>query len=218
MILHPEVHHKGILVILSSPSGAGKTTLCKRLLQNHPSFSLSISVTTRQPRSGEQDGKDYHFRSKEEFDALVKAEAFLEYATVFGHHYGTLRRPIEDSLSAGNDVFFDIDWQGTQQLQQSIPDDIVSIFILPPSLQELHKRLRLRNQDPAAIIEKRMREAVSEISHWPEYNYVLINEDLEKTVTQLAAIIHGEKLKRRRQFGLEKFIKNLVNPPEGLGL
>lgn len=204
------IHHKGILVVLSSPSGAGKTSLSQKLLEHHPNFSLSVSVTTRAPRPGEQEGREYYFRSIADFQQMIDQEAFLEYAQVFGHYYGTLRAPIEQDLMDQKDVLFDIDWQGTQQMHQSIPDDIVSIFILPPSLKALEERLRTRGQDSEAVIAERMAQANAEMSHWPEYGYVLINDDFERTLQQILSIVRAEKLKRRRQLGLEKFVKNLV--------
>lgn len=207
-----DIHHKGILVVLSSPSGAGKTSLSKKLLEYHPNFSLSISVTTRLPRPGEQEGREYYFRTQDDFQQMIQQEAFLEYAKVFDNYYGTLRAPIEQDLMDQKDILFDIDWQGTQQMHQSIPDDIVSIFILPPSLQALEERLRARAQDSDAVIAQRMQQASAEMSHWPEYGYVLINDDFDGTLHQILSIVRAEKLKRRRQLGLEKFVKNLVGP------
>lgn len=205
-----DIKQKGIALILSSPSGAGKSSISHALMERNPNFSLSVSVTTRLPRPGEVEGKHYHFKSAEEFDTLLEQEAFLEWAKVFGNHYGTLRQPVEEALHKGQDIIFDIDWQGTQQLCQSIRPDIVSIFLLPPSLKELETRLYKRAQDHEYIILDRMNKAMAEISHWPEYDYVLVNDHFETTVCHILNIIHSEKLRRRRQIGLERFIKTLV--------
>ncbi|HCI48386.1 MAG: guanylate kinase [Alphaproteobacteria bacterium RIFCSPHIGHO2_01_FULL_41_14] len=205
-----EIKHKGIALILSSPSGAGKSSVSHALMERNPNFSLSISVTTRPSRPGEEEGKHYHFKTQKEFDDLLEKEAFLEWAKVFGNQYGTLRQPVEEALHAGRDIIFDIDWQGTQQLCQSIRPDVVSIFLLPPSLKELETRLYKRAQDHEYIIMDRMTKAIDEISHWPEYDYVLINDQFETTVDQILKIVSSEKLRRRRQVGLEKFIKTLV--------
>ena len=205
-----DIKQKGIALILSSPSGAGKSSLSQKLIEKNPSFSLSISVTTRPPRPGEIEGKHYHFKSQEEFDLLSKEEDFLESAKVFGNHYGTLRHPVEESLQKGSDIIFDIDWQGTQQLCQTIRSDLVSIFLLPPSLKELEKRLYKRAQDHEYVILERMNKAISEISHWPEYDYVIVNDDFDSTLQKIMDIVSTEKMRRRRQIGLEKFIKTLV--------
>lgn len=195
---------------LSSPSGAGKTTLTRRLLDHSSNFMLSVSVTTRPPRPGEVEGRDYYFKSKETFEKMKEAEDFLEWAKVFGNYYGTLHQPVMTALEEGRDVLFDIDWQGTQQLTQKMGEDMVSIFILPPSMGELEQRLYRRSQDEASTILDRMSKAVSEISHWAEYDYVLVNEDLDKTLGKILAIIQAEKLKKSRQLGLETFVKGLM--------
>ena len=205
-----DIKQKGIALILSSPSGAGKSSLSQKLIEKNPSFSLSISVTTRPPRPGEIEGKHYYFKSQEEFDRLSKEDSFLESAKVFGNHYGTLRQPVEESLQKGADIIFDIDWQGTQQLCQTIRSDLVSIFLLPPSLKELEKRLYKRAQDHEYVILERMNKAISEISHWPEYDYVIVNDDFDLTLQKIMHIVSTEKMRRRRQIGLEKFIKTLV--------
>ena len=205
-----DIKQKGIALILSSPSGAGKSSISQALMTHSSNFSLSVSVTTRAPRPGEVDGKHYHFRTQEQFDDLLEKEMFLEWAKVFGHHYGTLRQPVEDALHEGHDIIFDIDWQGTQQLCQTIRPDVVSIFLLPPSLKELETRLYKRSQDHEYVILERMNKAIGEISHWPEYDYVLVNDNFETTVTHILKIISAEKMRRRRQIGLEKFIKTLV--------
>jgi guanylate kinase len=201
---------RGVLVALSSPSGAGKTTLTRRLLRHSPNFMLSVSVTTRSPRPGEVEGQDYYFKSKETFEKMKEADDFLEWAKVFGNYYGTLQQPVMAALEEGRDVLFDIDWQGTQQLTQKMGEDMVSVFILPPSMGELEQRLYRRSQDEESTILDRMSKAVAEISHWAEYDYVLVNEDLDKTLSQILAIIQAEKLKKSRQLGLETFVKGLM--------
>jgi guanylate kinase len=201
---------RGVLVALSSPSGAGKTTLTRRLLRHSPNFMLSVSVTTRSPRPGEVEGQDYYFKSKETFEKMKEADDFLEWAKVFGNYYGTLQQPVMAALEEGRDVLFDIDWQGTQQLTQKMGEDMVSVFILPPSMGELEQRLYRRSQDEESTILDRMSKAVAEISHWAEYDYVLVNEDLDKTLSQILAIIEAEKLKKSRQLGLETFVKGLM--------
>ncbi len=201
---------RGILVALSSPSGAGKTTLTRRLLEHSPNFMLSVSVTTRSPRPGEGEGRDYYFKSRETFEKMKEADDFLEWAKVFGNYYGTLQQPVMAALEEGRDVLFDIDWQGTQQLTQKMGEDMISIFILPPSMGELEQRLYRRSQDEESTILDRMSKAVGEISHWAEYDYVLVNEDLDKTLHKILAIIQAEKLKKSRQLGLETFVKGLM--------
>lgn len=205
-----QLKQKGVALILSSPSGAGKSSISHALIQDNKNFSLSISVTTRTPRPGEVDGVHYHFKSEEEFVKLQESDAFIESARVFGNHYGTLRAPVEDALNAGKDIIFDIDWQGTQQLIQKIKPDVVSVFLLPPSLKELENRLYKREQDHEYVILERMNKAISEISHWPEYDYVLINDNFDETVRSVFGIVEAEKRKRRRQVGLDTFIKTLV--------
>jgi guanylate kinase len=195
---------------MSSPSGAGKTTLSRRLLESDSNVSMSISVTTRQPRPGERDGRDYFFISEKAFMGMRDAGELLEYAEVFGNYYGTPRGPVEKALKQGRDVLFDIDWQGTQQLAQAMEDDLVRIFILPPSAEELRERLIRRAQDSAATVARRMAEASREISHWPEYDYVIVNDDIEDASAQIAAILTAERLRRRRQVGLTDFVRRLT--------
>jgi guanylate kinase len=195
---------------MSSPSGAGKTTLSRRLLAADANIAMSVSVTTRAPRPGETDGKDYHFISKEKFAAMRDAGELLEWAEVFGNFYGTPRKPVEEALARGRDVMFDIDWQGTQQLAQAMEDDLVRVFILPPSADELRDRLIKRAQDSASVVAKRMAEASREISHWPEYDYVVVNDDLEQAGAQIVAILAAERLKRRRRTGLTQFVRDLT--------
>jgi guanylate kinase len=195
---------------MSSPSGAGKTTLSRRLLAADPNIAMSVSVTTRSPRPGEIDGKDYHFISKEKFALMRDSGELLEWAEVFGNFYGTPRKPVEEALARGRDVMFDIDWQGTQQLAQAMEDDLVRIFILPPSADELRDRLIKRAQDSSTVVAKRMAEASREISHWPEYDYVVINDDLEQADAQIVAILAAERLKRRRRTGLTEFVRELT--------
>jgi guanylate kinase len=195
---------------MSSPSGAGKTTLSRKLLAADGHISMSVSVTTRKPRPGEVDGKDYHFISQAKFDEMVSAGDLLEWAAVFGNCYGTPKKPVEDALQAGRDVLFDIDWQGTQQLAQAMPEDLVRLFILPPTPDALRQRLISRAQDTSAVIAKRMAEAAREISHWPEYDYVVVNDSVEVAHQQVTSILTAERLKRRRQLGLTEFVRELT--------
>jgi guanylate kinase len=201
---------RGLLFILSSPSGAGKSTLARRLLAVDPDLSMSVSVTTRPPRPGEVDGRDYHFVDGEQFAEMVADSALLEYATVFGNRYGTPAAPVHQRLQAGQDVLFDIDWQGTQQLAQRMRDDVVPVFILPPSLAELRSRLEKRNTDALNVVEERMARARDEISHYREYEYVLVNDDLDQCFAQICGILASERLKRDRQTGLIGFVRDLV--------
>src|ERR1700728_726911 len=203
------IARRGLMLVLSSPSGAGKTTLSRMLLRGDRSVELSVSVTTRPQRRGEVDGRDYHFINRARFDAMVKAGDLLEWAEVFSHCYGTPRRPVEKALRAGRDVLFDIDWQGTQQLREKARDDLVSIFILPPTIKELHRRLQRRAQDSRAIIVSRMAKAAGEMSHWPEYDYVIVNRDLDDAFDQVQAILAAERLKRERRIGLSSFVRAL---------
>lgn len=205
-----EAKRRGLMLVLSSPSGAGKTTLSRRLLAEDPDTVLSISTTTRPKRPGEENGKDYDFVSEQTFDSMIEDDAFLEYATVFGHSYGTPRTFVEDALTGGKDVLFDIDWQGTQQLSQKAQDDLVRIFILPPSMEALHDRLVHRAQDSEAVVQKRMAKAHDEISHWAEYEYVLINDDFEACLGTIKTILEAERMKRKRQPGLTAFVKGLI--------
>ena len=205
-----EIARSGLLVVLSSPSGAGKSTLSRRLLANDGDFELSVSATTRPPRPGEEHGKDYFFVSKQQFDDLVAQDGMLEHAEVFGNCYGTPRQPVEDALTAGRDVLFDVDWQGAQQLRASpLGHAVVQIFILPPSIAALESRLNARAQDSAEVIAGRMAKAKSEISHWAEYDYVLINDDLDLCYSQIETIVGAERLRRSRQRGLGTHVSGL---------
>jgi guanylate kinase len=203
------IARRGLLFVLSSPSGAGKTTLSRQLLAREPDMVMSVSVTTRKPRPGETDGKDYHFISRLQFDEMVKNDELLEYAEVFGNGYGTPINPVHEWLADGKDVLFDIDWQGTQQIHARMTDDLVRVFILPPSAEELRQRLVRRAQDAASVVAKRMAEASNEISHWAEYDYVLINDDLDQCDRSISAILDAERLRRHRRVGLDTFVKQL---------
>src|SRR5260221_1040120 len=197
---------RGLMLVLSSPSGAGKTSLSRRILEVEPELVLSVSWTTRTPRPRENHSEHYHFVNHDEFYDQIIAGGFFEYAQVFNNYYGTPRAPVEEALNAGKDVLFDIDWQGTQQLSMIARMDLVSIFILPPTWAELEKRLRLRAQDPDEIVQYRMSRAHEELSHWAEYDYVLINDDFEETIERVREILHAERLRRFRQLGLSEFI------------
>ena len=201
---------RGLMLVLSSPSGAGKTTLSRRLLDEDDGVALSISVTTRKMRPGEIDGRDYHFIDRKKFDALVDQDGLLEWAEVFDNYYGTPRGPVMDALAAGRDVLFDIDWQGTQQLREKARTDLVSVFILPPSIPELERRLHKRAQDDYETIHRRMAKAADEMSHWAEYDYVVINRDVDDAFGQVKAILTAERLKRERQPGLSDFVRGLM--------
>ena len=203
-------NRRGLMIVLSSPSGAGKTTLTRKLLAAHNDMSMSVSATTRKPRPGEVDGHDYYFVSKDKFSEMIEAEDFLEHAKVFDNYYGTPRAPVEEALIDGRDVIFDIDWQGAQQLEQAAVEDLVKIFILPPDMRALESRLRTRAQDSDDVIAKRMSKSESEISHWSEYDYIIVNEDIETALAELEAIVISERMKRRRQMWLGPFIKTLV--------
>lgn len=194
---------------MSSPSGAGKTTLSRGLLETDDEIVMSVSATTRAPRPGEVDGKDYYFASVEEFGLMVNRREFLEHAKVFDNYYGTPKAPVEEALASGQDVLFDIDWQGTQQLKQNAGADVVSIFILPPSTQELERRLHSRAQDSAEVVASRMSKAADEMSHWAEYDYIIVNQDIAQSSAQIRAILDAERLKRPRQTGLDGFVKGL---------
>lgn len=201
---------KGLLLILSSPSGAGKSTLTRMLMAWDGSMRFSVSATTRAPRPGEQDGREYFFRSRAEFEAMVAEGQMLEHAEVFGNFYGTPRGPVEENMRDGCDTVFDIDWQGGQQIRNSaLGRDVVSIFVLPPSIAELDRRLRSRGQDSDEVIAGRMAKSRDEISHWAEYDYVLVNEDLEATFDSLKTILTAERLRRDRQPGLSDFVRGL---------
>jgi len=198
------------MLVLSSPSGAGKTTLSRRLLDSDGHVAMSVSATTRAKRPNETEGRDYFFKSEADFQAMVAAGGFLEHAVVFGHRYGTPKAPVFAALRQGRDVLFDIDWQGTQQLRQQARDDVVSIFVLPPSRQELERRLRARAEDPPAVIAGRMAKADGEISHWAEYDYVVVNDDIAAAEAKVAAILAAERLKRIRQPGIPGFVETLM--------
>ncbi|MGN6147562.1 MAG: guanylate kinase [Rhizomicrobium sp.] len=199
------------MLVLSSPSGAGKTTLSRRLLQSDPSITLSVSATTRKPRLNEIDGQDYHFIEPAEFERRAKNGDFLEHANVFGNRYGTPKSAVMAELDNGKDVLFDIDWQGTQQLRQQARDDVVSVFVLPPSHDELERRLRARAQDAEDVVQQRMAKAAAEISHWAEYDYIIINDDVTRAQTQLETILAAERLKRIRQLGISAFARTLAS-------
>jgi guanylate kinase len=206
---HHNIDRRGLMLVLSSPSGAGKTTLSRMLLRSDRNVELSISVTTRPKRRSEINGRDYHFIDHARFDAMVARGELLEWAEVFGHRYGTPRQPVTMALQAGRDVLFDIDWQGTQQLREKARTDLVSVFILPPTAKELERRLRRRAQDSKPVIGSRMAKAAGEMSHWPEYDYVIVNRDKRAAFAELRAILSAERLKRERQIGLSDFVRRL---------
>ena len=203
------VARRGLMLVLSSPSGAGKTTLSRRLLDADPGVELSVSVTTRKQRPGEVEGRDYHFIDAARFEAMIKRGELLEWAHVFGHRYGTPRAPVEAALVRGHDVLFDIDWQGTQQLREKADHDLVSVFVLPPSMRDLERRLRRRAQDSDDVIRTRMATAAEEMSHWAEYDYVVINTDIDRAFAEVQTILAAERLKRERQTGLSDFVRQL---------
>jgi guanylate kinase len=212
----PDLHgfkRRGVLFVLSSPSGAGKSTIARKLLAAEDDLSMSVSATTRGPRPGEVDGKDYHFVDLEEFRRMVSDHEFLEWAHVFDNRYGTPRAPVEAMLSAGKDVLFDIDWQGAQQLFQIAGGDVVRVFILPPSMVELRQRLVSRNTDSVEVIDRRMARAAAEVSHWDGYDYVLVNDDAEDCFRKVQNILAAERLRRSRQTGLIGFIRKLMRAP-----
>jgi guanylate kinase len=203
------IARRGLMLVLSSPSGAGKTTLSRMLLKSDSSVELSVSVTTRARRANEKDGRDYHFIDKPRFTAMAGNNELLESAEVFGNCYGTPGRPVERALAAGRDVLFDIDWQGTQQLREKSRGDLVSIFVLPPTITELERRLRARALDAADVIGERMAKAGDELSHWAEYDYVVINDDIKRAFIEVKQILAAERLRRERQTGLSAFVRNL---------
>ncbi|MBI1172035.1 guanylate kinase [bacterium] len=200
---------RGLLLILSSPSGAGKSTLSRRLMAWDPSLRFSVSATTRAPRPGEVQGRDYYFETRAAFEAMVAGGQMLEHAEVFGNLYGSPRAPVEQAMAEGRDTLFDIDWQGGQQIKQAMRDDVVSVFVLPPSIAELESRLRGRAQDSEEVIAARMAKSQSEISHWAEYDYVIVNNDLEKAFNDLVTILQAERLRRDRQPQLADFVRGL---------
>jgi guanylate kinase len=207
------IKRRGLMLVLSSPSGAGKTTISRALLERDGNLSLSISATTRPMRPGEREGVHYHFVDQARFDRMVAEGALLEHAKVFGNSYGTPRAPVDEALAAGGDVLFDIDWQGTQQLAERARKDLVAVFILPPSTQELERRLHMRAQDSDAEVAKRMAKAADEMSHWAEYDYIIVNTDLEASVRRVQAILEAERLRRERQVGLHDFVASLRERP-----
>ena len=200
---------RGLLLILSSPSGAGKSTLSRKLMAWDSDLRFSVSATTRSPRSGEVDGREYYFKSRADFESMVQGGQMLEHAEVFGNFYGSPRGPVEAAMAQGRDTLFDIDWQGGQQIKQAMRGDVVSIFILPPSIAELESRLRGRAQDSEEVIAQRMAKSQSEISHWMEYDYVIVNRDLETAFGELVTIVQAERLKRDRQPHLAEFVRGL---------
>jgi guanylate kinase len=203
------IARRGLMLVLSSPSGAGKTTISRMLLERDSALSMSVSSTTRPIRPGEEDGRDYHFVDPTEFNLMINRQEFLEHAKVFGNYYGTPRSAVEGALAGGSDVIFDIDWQGAQQLSQVAGGDLVRVFILPPSTEELDRRLHTRAQDSDEVVASRMAKAADEMSHWAEYDFIVINEDVEKSVEQVQAILTAERSRRKRQVGLSEFVKRL---------
>jgi guanylate kinase len=206
----PNIERRGLLLVLSSPSGAGKTSLARALLDGDDSIRLSVSVTTRKPRPGEVEGKDYYFVDDARFNAMKEEDKLLEWARVFDNYYGTPRAPIEDAIAGGRDVLFDIDWQGTQQLYERKRADVVSVFVLPPTAEELRARLERRAEDSDEVIARRLRNAAAEIPHWVEYDYVLVNRDLQKSYRRLRAILTAERLKRVHHPEIESFVAGLL--------
>ena len=203
------VGRRGLMLVLSSPSGAGKTSIARQLLEEDDNLTLSVSATTRAPRPNEVDGRDYHFVDQARFDQMVAQDEFLEYATVFSHSYGTPKADVMAALDRGADVLFDIDWQGTQQVANAARTDLVSVFILPPSREALHQRLVSRAQDSADVVASRMAKASDEISHYREYDYIVVNEDLDLSVGSVRAILAAERLRRDRQVGMTEFVRTL---------
>jgi len=204
------ISRRGLMLVLSSPSGTGKTTIANCLLKLEPELSMSVSATTRSQRPGEQDGRDYHFVTPDTFKDMLEEEAFLEHAEVFGNSYGTPKSMVFDALSSGRDIIFDIDWQGTQQLKQKLVNDLVTVFILPPSQEELERRLRSRQQDNEEIIKERMKKASDEISHYSEYDYIIVNHDLQRSIFTAQGILEAERSKRRRITDLPNFVRTLM--------
>ncbi len=203
------IHRRGLMLVLSSPSGAGKTTIARKVLARDDNLSMSVSATTRPRRPGEIEGQDYRFVGEEDFMLMVNRKELMEHATVFGNLYGTPRAPVEEALAAGHDVLFDIDWQGAQQLAEVARDDLVSVFILPPSVPELERRLKSRAQDSDDVVAGRMARAADEMSHWPEYDYIIVNREIAASVAEVQAILTAERLRRERQAGLGDFVKGL---------
>jgi guanylate kinase len=206
----PSIARRGLLLVLSSPSGAGKTTLARKLLAADACLRLSVSVTTRAPRRGEVEGQDYHFIDAAEFARMQAAGELLEWAEVFGQHYATPKVPVVDTLAAGQDMLFDIDWQGARQLAARLPGDVVSVFILPPDGTSLERRLKARAQDTPEAMARRMAAAAAEISHWGEYDYVIVNSELDESFAALNAVLAAERLRRQRQTGMEAFVAGIL--------
>ncbi len=204
-----DIARHGILLVLSSPSGAGKTTITRAVLEREPGLEFSVSVTTRRPRAGEVNGRHYHFIDRTRFDAMVRDGALLEHASVFGNSYGTPRAPIEAAIAAGRDVILDLDWQGAQQLRRALPADVVSVFVLPPDHHTLEKRLRSRAQDSEEVVAARMVKSAEETSHWSEYDYVIINDELEASIASTQSILAAERARRERLLGLAGFVSRL---------
>jgi len=203
---------RGLLIVLSSPSGAGKSTLSRMLMESDPGISMSVSATTRPRRPGEEEGVHYHFVDDSEFDRMLSDGEFVEWAPVFGYRYGTPKAPVKEALRDGRDILFDIDWQGTQQLHAAMGEDLVRMFLLPPSMDELERRLQARGTDSDGVISDRMDRAEAEISHWAEYDYVLVNQDAGACLAEIRTIVEAERLKRSRQIGLVAFVRDLVGP------
>lgn len=203
------IARRGLMLVLSSPSGAGKTTISRKLLDGDANLTMSVSATTRPRRPGEEDGRDYHFVDPTEFNLMVNRRELLEHAKVFGNYYGTPVEPVEQALSAGRDVIFDIDWQGAQQVAERAREDLVSVFILPPSTDELDRRLHRRAQDPEEVVAARMAKASDEMSHYAEYDFIIINREIDESVAEVEAIVAAERLRRQRQVGLSDFVKHL---------
>ena len=202
---------KGVMLVLSSPSGAGKSSICKSLMSLDKNLSLSVSTTTRKKRPNEKSGEDYIFVSTEEFENMLSNNNFIEYANVFDNYYGTVKSLVDNKINNGQDLIFDIDWQGAQQLREKMRENVVSIFILPPSKRELERRLKSRGQDSDEVVKKRMDGASAEITHWAEYDYVIVNEDLNKSVNAVLGILKAERMKRIRQVGLAEFVRSITD-------
>lgn len=204
-----DIKRRGLMLVMSSPSGAGKTTITRALLDQDDNIAMSVSATTREPRPGEVDGKDYYFIDKSKFEDMVANGEFLEHAKVFDNYYGTPKAPVEEALGQGKDVLFDVDWQGARDLRHAARDDQVSIFILPPSHAELERRLYNRAQDSEEVVKKRMSKAASEMSHWGEYDYIVVNVDIDDSVAKVKSILTAERLRRQRQTGLPEFVESM---------
>jgi len=205
----PTIRRRGLMFVLSSPSGAGKSTISRAILDRDENITMSVSATTRPKRPGEVAGRDYHFVDKTEFNLMINRREFLEYAKVFDNYYGTPAEPVMEALAAGQDVLFDIDWQGTQQIAEQARDDLVSVFILPPSTTELERRLTKRAQDPPEVVARRMSKAADEMSHYAEYDYIIVNQEIDESVDQAMSILKAERLRRERMVGLGEFVKGL---------